>query len=320
MSKEFLITGGFLDDSYDAFLGKLTLTEGLEDDALSFELIKVMESPDQSLRVLNKGFTGGSIYKNTLWVCSSNQIFSFSLDNFKVEKIIDNPLFNDLHYVLAEKEGLCVVNTGLESIDLIDYNGNLTSRKLLISDEISRQKLRKNKDFRTVDSNPHFMHANYCYRTSEGSLLLTCLRQNRVVNTKDWEWASPLYPTPPHEGFIHQYHPENKECLWVSTVSGQVIASDPATFETIKKWDLLEMGLPPAWFRGLCVLEHGLLVGATRIIESNVGYYFGWGDNEVETSKSHISYIPFNTLKPVYLEIIPERITKIFSIIPMQFK
>ena len=78
MSKEFLITGGFLDDSYDAFLGKLTLTEGLEDDALSFELIKVMESPDQSLRVLNKGFTGGSIYKNTLWVCSSNQIFQIT--------------------------------------------------------------------------------------------------------------------------------------------------------------------------------------------------------------------------------------------------
>ena len=315
MNKEFLITGGFLDDSYDSFVGKITLIEGQENDNLRFELIRLMETPNQSLKVLNKGFTGGSIYKNSLWVCSSNQIFSFSLDDFKLEKTIDNPLFNDLHYVLAEKEGLCVINTGLESIDLLDYNGKLISRKLLISDEVTREKIGKFKDFRTVDSNPHFIHANSCYRTLEGNLLVTCLRQNRVVDTEHWEWVSPLYPTPPHDGFIHQYHPENKECLWVSTVSGQVIASDPVTFKVIKKWDLLEMGLPPAWFRGLCVLEDGLLVGATRIVESNVGYYSGWSNDEVKNSKSYISYVPFNTLKPVYLEIIPERITKIFSII-----
>lgn len=312
----FIITGGFLDDSYDAYLGKLTLTIASSKASLDFEII-YNDVPSENLKMLNKGFTGGSIYKDQLWVCSSNQVFSFSLADFRIESVINDPLFNDLHYVLSDKNGISVVNTGLESIDHFNYNGKLLVRDSFVDDKITKKRTRMHQDFRLAISNSHFMHANHCFRDANGKLLITFLRQRRIVESKNWDWISPLYPSPPHDGFIHNYFPEKRECLWVSTVAGEVIATDPNTLEVVKSWDLLERGLPSAWFRGLCVLDNGFLVGATQITEKNVGYYYKWGSDDMKSSKSYISYIPFAEEEPVVsIDIEPERLAKIFSIIP----
>lgn len=312
----FIISGGFLDDSYDAYLGKLTLTESSSKVSIDFEVI-YNAIPTENLKMINKGFTGGSIYKDRLWVCSSNQVFSFNLVDFKIESIINDSLFNDLHYVLSDANGLSVVNTGLESIDHFNYNGERVARDSFVNDKITEKRIVKYKDFRKTTSNSHFMHANHCFRDASGKLLITFLRQKCIVESENWDWISPQYPSPPHEGFIHNFFPENKECLWVSTVAGEVFATDPITLEVVKSWNLLERGLPSAWFRGLCVLNNGFLVGATQITEKNVGYYYKWGKNDVECSKSYISFIPFAEEETVVsVDIEPERLAKIFSIIP----
>lgn len=315
----FIVTGGFFNGSSEGYVGKVTLTKGTEDVSLCFETSMIMEPPAPSLRVKNKGFAGGSIHKNLLWLCSSNQVLSFSLPNLELKHVIDDSLFNDLHYVLAEDDGLCIVNTGLESLDHFGYDGELKKRTLLTSNERTEQRTNSCPEFRVIESKPHFMHANYCFRRGDGHLLLTFVRQRRIVNTSDWSWASAEYSAPIHEGFIAHYSPTGKDCLWVTTVPGEVIASDPESGEVVKKWILNENNVPPGWTRGLCILEHGFLVGTTKIRESNARYYTGWNQSDIENSRTTISYISFDSNQStVVVDVLNNRNSKIFSILPLK--
>ncbi|MEM5505588.1 hypothetical protein WNY81_12050 [Shewanella frigidimarina] len=317
MKEVFIVTGGFFDGSSEGYIGKVFLLRSKSKKiSLRFEVSIITEPPTPSLRVKNKGFAGGSIYNNHLWLCSSNQVLAYSLPDFELTQVIDDPLFNDLHYVLPEKDGLFVVNTGLESLDYFNYDGKLINRTLLTSDERTIQRTSAVPDFRVIDSKPHFMHANYCFRKDDGHMLLTLVRQRRIVDTGNWGWASPEYSASPHEGFIAYYAPINKDCLWVTTVPGEIIASDIVTGEIIKKWDLKNSQIAPGWTRGLYILVDGFLVGVTKIRSSNAGYYSGWGKEDVENSRTTVSYIPFeNKLPTVSIDVLNDRNSKVFSIL-----
>lgn len=314
--EQFLITGGFFDESSEGYIGKLILEKKGNEVKLEYETSIIVEPPTPKLRVKNKGFAGGSIRNNLLWLCSANQVLAYSLADFKLIKIIDDPLFNDLHHVLACDEGLYVVNTGLESLDLFGYDGKIKYRKYLTSKERNLQRINSAPDFRTIDSKPHFMHANYCSRGLNGEVLLTFVRQRRVVNTIDWNWVSPEYPAPPHEGFISNYSVTGQNCLWATTVAGDIIASDLVSGKILKRWHSSDYGVLPGWTRGLCVLEHGFLLGTTVIRESNAEYYSHWSKQDTKDSQTTITYIPFDkTISASSVEVIGYRPAKIFSIL-----
>lgn len=318
LKEEFIITGGFFDGSSKGYIGKIDLLKSDKGISLNFSVSLISEPPSEALRVVNKGFSGASIFNNVLWVCSSNQVLAYSLNDFKLIDVIDDPLFNDLHYVLAEKEGLYIVNTGLESLDFFGYDGELKERTLLTSDKRTLYRTSDtSKDFRVLDSKPHFMHVNYCSRNLNGNMMLTFVRQRRIVDMETWEWASPEYGSSPHEGFIANFPVNNRSCLWVSLVPGQIIVSDVITGEIVSKWDLGELKIPPGWTRGLCVLEHGLLVGVTKIRKSTAGYYSGWEQKDIDESRTTVSYIPFDTSDEVVtVDVLNENNAKIFSILP----
>lgn len=320
MSDErFVVTGGFFDGSSQGYVGELVLRRVGEQVSLRFEPRLVCEPPDPRLRVVNKGFAGGSIHGGLLWLCSANQVLAFSLDDLRLVQVIDDPGFNDLHHVLAEDHRVWVVNTGLESLDELDHEGRLVSRRLLTSDARTRARLARGGEFRTRDSHPHFMHANHCARRDDGALLLTLVRQRRIVCVEagrdDWDWASPEYPGPPHDGFIATHPATGRRCLWVTTVPGEVIACDPSSGEIVERWSLAARGAALGWTRGLCVLEHGLLVGTTRIRASNAGYFANWSEVTAERSRTAISYVPFGSGAVVSVDVLHERSAKVFSIL-----
>jgi hypothetical protein len=317
--ERFLITGGFFDGSAQGYVGELELRrEGGRVD-MSFAARLVCDPPDPRLRVVNKGFAGGSCHDELLWLCSANQVLGLALDDLRIVRVVDDPAFNDLHHVLADDHGLTVVNTGLESLDEFDHDGRLRRRRLLTSDARTQARLDRVSEFRTCDSHPHYMHANHCARRRDGALLLTLVRQRRIVlvgeDDPDWTWASPEYPAPPHEGFIAP-HPSGRECLWVTTVPGEVIACEPDSGELVERWSLAERGAALGWTRGLCVLEDGLLVGTTRIRASNAEYFSRWSEADAAASRSAISYLPFELGVPtVTVDVLHERGAKVFSIL-----
>ncbi|MGR5145602.1 hypothetical protein ACQKP8_03510 [Photobacterium alginatilyticum] len=317
--EKFLVTGGFFDGTSEGYVGKVILSRKNGETTLDFITELITEPPTPSLRLKNKGFAGGSIRGDLLWICSPNQVLAYSISNFKLMHVIDDRLFNDLHYVLADINGLYIVNTGLESLDLFSYDGKLVERKLLTSEERTHLRTNSSEDFRLIDSKPHFMHANYCARNPDGKMILTFVRQRRIVNAEDWNWASPEYTASPHEGLIAKYPPLNQDCLWVTLVPGEIVVSDLTGEKILNRWDLTALNISPGWTRGLCVLEHGLLVGVTRIRASNAGYYSGWTQKEIDISCTSISYIPFDTKKDsVTVEVLNERNAKIFSILSLE--
>lgn len=313
----FFVTGGFFDGSPDGFV--ITLGLKSNNGSVSLEVIEnqIIPMPDSELAVPNKSLTGGLVKGGILWVCSSNQILGLNRRSLKVERVINDPLFNDLHYVLPEESHLTVVNTGLESIDTLSYAGDLLDRTLLTSDARTSFRAAKDSCFRTTDSKPHFMHACHCSRTPERELLVTFVRQRRVVNLSNWQWVSPEYGAPPHEGFL-QVHPGTSQLLlWATTVPGLICATDPISHETVHCWKLKDYGIPTGWTRGLTLLPHGILVGTTCIRETNHDYFRRWNSDEVSGSITGMHYIPFDGKgKPTSIAAFPSRPSKVFSIIP----
>lgn len=318
--EQFLVTGGFFDGSPEGYVGQLSLRREAAEVALTFTPRLICKPPEPTLHVINKGFAGGSIHKGILWLCSPNQVLGLSLDELRIVRTIDDPAFNDLHHVLAEEQGLTVVNTGLESLDEFDYDGQLRRRRLLTSDGRTRARLTRAREFRTWDSHPHLMHANHCARRDDGALLLTLVRQRRIIcsygHDDDWSWASPEYPGPPHDGFLAVHAPSGRVCLWVTTVPGEIIACDPHDGSLVERWSLAALGAAQGWTRGLCVLKHGLLVGTTRIRPSNADYFARWNDSAGQESRTAVSYVPYDRRAVVSVDVLNDRSAKVFSILP----
>ena len=316
-SETFIITGGFRDeDSSEGYLGQLELRRDGTDTHLTFTPLIITEPPDKKLKIPNKGFAGGSIYHDILWVSTANQLLGYCLNSFTLKHVINNSLFNDLHYVLAHEKGLYVVNTGLESIDFLNYSGELLERILLTSVERTWHRVNSISEFRTWHSEPHFMHANFCAFNEEGDLMVTLLKQQQVINLKNWNLVSAGYLAPPHDGFMAYYPPENKKLLWITTLSGKVIASDNKSNQ-IAQWNLYDYKIPIGWVRGLSVLEHGFLVGISKLTHSNYAYHAGWQVGDCKNSQTTIVYIPFDSAsKATFISIFLDRkAAKIFSII-----
>lgn len=315
-SRYFLVTGGFFDGGCDGYVGELELRRRDGVTSMAFEPRLTHQPTDPALRVPNKGFTGGTILDRRLWVCGANQVLAFDVERWSLVEQVDDPAFNDLHHVLAEEQGLTVVNTGLESVDVFDRQGVLQDRVLLTSDARTRQRLERVAEFRTCDSNPHFMHASHCARTTDDGLLLTLVRQRRVVDCRDWSWASPEYPAPPHDGFLAEHAPSGRCLLWATTVAGEIFASDPFTLELIEHWSLPDRGGPVGWTRGLCVLDDGVLVGTTRIRANNAEYFQRWTSRDHAQSRTALAFLPFDDRASVVaVDVFPKRPAKVFSIL-----
>lgn len=314
---QFIVTGGFRDEaSPEGYIGKLELLRDGTKTSLVFNPIIVTPPPNKNLALANKGFTGGTIHNNQLWVCSANQVLCYTLHDWQLIDVIDNALFNDLHHVLADDSGLYVVNTGLEAIDYLKPDGTLIKRVLLTSDKRTDFRISQANDFRLYNSEPHFMHANHCTKNERGDLLVTFTRQRRVVNLGDWSWSSPEYEAPPHDGKMAYYPPHSQNYLWVTNVHSKIVACDNK-HHIKKSWNLKDYYIPAGWVRGLAIMSYGMLVGISKITESNRNYYSGWHKQDFADSKTAIAYIPFDDKENSYFNVIfPERkAAKIFSII-----
>ena len=318
-AEKFVVVGGFRDEeSAEGYIGMLELCKDGTESSLRFMSIIVEAPPNENLHLPNKGFAGGTIHNKQLWVCTANQVLAYRLDNWQLQHVIDNPLFNDLHHILADDDGLYVVNTGLEAIDYLDHSGKLVKRTMLTSDELTQKRIVSAKEFRTSTTEPHLMHANHCVKNYKGQLLVTLARQRQVLNLDEWDWASPEFDAPPHDGIMAYYPPDKKTYLWVTNVHGTIIACSDKK-RIIKSWNLKDYGIPPGWVRGVAVLAHGFIVGSSKITTSNRNYYSGWDKQDFTNSKTTIAYIPFDdNERGHHTDIFPERkATKIFSIIPL---
>jgi hypothetical protein len=200
-------------------------------------------TPDHKMQ-----FTGYCFSRAGLFACSHTEIVGFpDWPPSRPEVRISIPGFNDLHHCIEWEGGLAVVNTGLETIDEVSFDGELVHRWDLLGGRDARA-IDPERDYRALpDTKPHVLHANHVF-IRDGELWVTELLSRRAASVGEPRRAIVIEPGMPHDGRPLAGRPV------FTTVNGWLVEVDPAGSGTIAH-DLRAM-TPGAktlgWCRGVC--------------------------------------------------------------------
>lgn len=149
----------------------------------------------------------GHCFANGYWcVCTFNEVLLYDTwpPTEPVKKFADRG-FNDLHHCFPWEGNLAVSNTGLETVDIIDFEGTLLERFDLIKDETGPDKERLRPidpevDYRLIDdTKPHIRHGNHLFEFG-GKLWTSQLRAANAVCVTDPTRTLEMEVGQPHDG------------------------------------------------------------------------------------------------------------------------
>ena len=66
------------------------------------------------------GFTGFCIYKETIYIATRTEVLVLSSHDYSILKVINDPLFNDIHDVSIHDGFLYVAVTGMDAVFIFD--------------------------------------------------------------------------------------------------------------------------------------------------------------------------------------------------------
>lgn len=154
--------------------------------------------PEQKIQ-----FTGFARVGDELFVCTHNHIVVFNSwppDN--PSRIITDAGFNDLHHIYPWRGGLAVSNTGLETVDHIDLEGNLIERWDLLAQVPHARTVDPKIDYRMIpDTKPHLRHGNHLFELN-GQLWSSQLRTSDAVCVTDLNKRMSMKVGMPHDGDV----------------------------------------------------------------------------------------------------------------------
>ena len=343
------ITGGFFNNSANAYLGRITVWRDLTSNKVKdLTFHKIKEYEPKKWPVLNKGFSGGSWYNGKLYVCWPNRVAVVDpKSKFAITQHFDSPFFNDLHHVHACKHGIWVANTGMDSVDHLSFDNRLLSRSPLVAET---EKFHSTTDVRDQATHTklrgtdkvHVNHVevidNASKKDASGKVLstdvskyivrATLLQSKQIVEIQQDRDQLPKViaqlkdKSPPHEGFeLAVPYFGMRKMWWNSTVDGLVTATDAITGNTVETWNLCKyVDIPRGWTRGLCILEDGFLVGST-VIRGTSKEWLQKHENEwnfeTEDSRTAVVYVPFDheDACAVAVDVLSNRDAKIYSLL-----
>ena len=197
-------------------------------------------------------FTGYAFDGELFYICVFNEILCFrGWPPGEPFRRISLPGFNDLHHCALWRGGLAVANTGLETVDHVDLNGDLIDRWDLLEGMDRARTIDPNLDYRLLpDTKPHLVHANHVFEM-DGELWVTQLRaSNAVCVTRPGREIS-MKVGMPHDG--SRFGDERV----FTTVNGKIILCDADSGDVRKRIDLVD--ITPGrgqlgWCRG--ILRH----------------------------------------------------------------
>ncbi len=195
-------------------------------------------------------FTGFGFAEGRLWVCSFGEIVGF--DDWPPRRPcahITLPSFNDLHHCRPWRGALAVANTGLETVDLVSFEGELLERWDLLEGEPDARQIDPERDYRRVaDTKPHRRHVNHLFDV-DGTLWATQLRSADAVPVSGPGSRLFFGDGMPHDG------------RWVegrvlfTTTNGRLVWADPRSGRIERSVSLVPLtpGLEQlGWCRGVC--------------------------------------------------------------------
>jgi hypothetical protein len=293
-----LVTLGFFDVSGEGRLVEVDLERGKQETRLAY-------TPPEELRVPEKGFTGaawrGAAGASTILVCSASAVHEVEPGSWRVAATWHQRCWNDLHHVAVDGDRVYVVNTGLESIDVLSTDGVFLGSHALHPGWFSAARQAGLSPPR--ESVPALLDARWPPRAVEatfadaptadyysprdaladlpfgrrkvrdyshpnhvavhaGRLLVTRLLDRAVDDVTPFRRVIEGTPGLPHDGIVEG------DRFWITCVNGLVVAyaieGGRVTGREVERVDVFATG-HTGWCRGLAVTPGQLVVGLTAI-------------------------------------------------------
>ena len=214
-------------------------------------LCEYVTSPSLKGRGHKMQFTGFTWVGSEIYVCSHVEILVF--DGWPPDEPVRRitlPSFNDLHHCIPWRGGLAIANTGLETVDLISFEGELLHRwDVLDPADRDASRIDLDLDYRTLDdTKPHYAHPNHLFPIDD-SLWVTQLRTSKVTCIDGGSGEIRIEAGMPHDG-----SPINGRIAFTTT-NGKAVFVDPDFKQVLEVHDLKAMLDAPdlaGWCRGIC--------------------------------------------------------------------
>ena len=220
-------------------------------------------------------FKAGSLDGDRLVVCTQTEILIYSLPDFERLGHITHPWLNDVHHVIANREGhYLVANTGLDQVLELDRDGGVLREWSTLPDEDPWQRFDRDVDYRKViTTKPHHSHPNYVVE-HDGDLWVSRFEQKDFFCLSDPRRKIDIGIERVHDGNILG------DRVYMTTVNGFVVIGDLRAGCVLESYDLnaiVRSGKALGWCRGLHILDADrVLVGFSRIRYSKIRENLRW--------------------------------------------
>ena len=267
------------------------------------------------------GFTGFCIHKETIYIATRTEILVLSFHDYSILKVINDPLFNDIHDVLIHDGFLYVAVTGMDAVFVFDLETHeKTIKNVLQKDPFHR--FSKNLNLNKISSlKPNESHPNHIFCLND-EIWVTRLKQRDVICLNNPKKKITIDEGMPHDGFV-----KGNE-LYFTTVNGYIVIFNTKTLKKVRAIKLTgsnaNKNTPLGWCRGLYVDSCFLYVGFTQLRTTKVTENLDWvklmvGERRI-FEKPSPTRIEKYTLEGVYVSefILPKNsIYSIFSIVKL---
>jgi hypothetical protein len=195
-------------------------------------------------------FTGWTLHEGVLYACTHNEILVYEdWPPNRPTRTISLPGFNDLHHCIPWQGHLAVSNTGLETVDIVSFDGKLVDRTDLLADTPGARTIDPDRDYRLIpDTKPHLRHGNHLFDL-HGSLWTSQLKTQDAICVKHPRERLEMEAGMPHDGDVYD------NTLIFTTTNGHLVTFDLATDRTRRIYPLVDM-TPEldqlGWCRGVC--------------------------------------------------------------------
>lgn len=208
-------------------------------------------------------FKSGTLIGNILYTCTSTEVLTYELPEFRRVDYISLPCFNDLHHVAPTSDGeLLAAITGLDMVVKFNRNGEILAEWTVLP-EVPWSRFSRITDYRKIETTkPHKSHPNFVFELNEEAWV-TRFHQRDAICLNDSSKRIDIAVQNPHDGLLFAGK------IYFTSVDGRVIIANPASLQVEKVVDLKQIDGQDAllgWCRGvLPVDDERVWVGFTRI-------------------------------------------------------
>ncbi|MGB1012641.1 MAG: hypothetical protein ACPG4T_00795 [Nannocystaceae bacterium] len=306
MGMSVLVTGGYFDEGADGVVHHVELDTGHVATWARWR-------PPEHLAVPRKGLTGAQRNDTHLYCAAHAAVVRWNLRSARVDGVLHQPDFNDLHDLALGDQELLIVNTGCDAVERFRLDGTFVARHTWQPGWVQARRI-QGEDLDNFDSvcrvdwtgeaphwssrtnaddyhshpgeRPHLsfararvvdrVHPNHVVCVA-GEWLVTCLYDGSLRSLGSMTTRLTI-PGHPHDGVLAE------DGLWFTTIDGGVWRA-PRPIGQVPAVRVAEAFSPGrvGWCRGLLVTPEYLIVGLTEVRHGRLPKHH-WADANPEDS------------------------------------